>query len=156
MHGFYSIFPPEDLEAARTALVRARCLFAPCIPSGHACSCLYLVCSSFDVAFRILKWKNWRDKCCLCWRACYPPSRPQPLVHTCTGACTINRPLITMHDCDLPTYCCAHGRLIVHAPVGWCGARAVGVARSSVPADQSAARRGRGQEKNAQTTTKDS
>ena len=29
----------------------------------------------------------------------------------------INRPLITMHDLDLPTYCCAHGRLIVHAPV---------------------------------------
>ena len=23
-----------------------------------------------------------------------------------------------MHDLDLPTYCCAHGRLIVHTPVG--------------------------------------
>ena len=23
-----------------------------------------------------------------------------------------------MHDWDLPTYCCAHGRLIGHAPVG--------------------------------------
>ena len=37
--------------------------------------------------------------------------------HTSTGACTINRPLITMHDFDLPTYCCAYGRLSVHAPV---------------------------------------
>ena len=46
------------------------------------------------------------------------PTAPQTAIGgSSTGACTINRPLINMHDCDLPTYCCAHGRLIVHAPV---------------------------------------
>ena len=39
------------------------------------------------------------------------------LSHIRTGACTINRPLITMHERDLPTYCCAHGQLYGHAPV---------------------------------------
>ena len=34
-----------------------------------------------------------------------------------TGVCTINRPLIAMHDWDLPTYFCARGRLDCHAPV---------------------------------------
>ena len=48
------------------------------------------------------------------------PICPHKHMYKPTGACTINRPLITMHDWDLPTYFCAHGRLYGHAPVVVC------------------------------------
>ena len=52
---------------------------------------------------------------------CLPP--PDQVRHALVGLAAAgerqgNTPLITMHDLDLPTYCCAHGRLIVHALVG--------------------------------------
>ena len=49
---------------------------------------------------------------------CYSINASDTRAARLTGACTINRPLITMHDWNLPTYCCAHGRLYGHASVG--------------------------------------